>query len=36
LTVTSRAGMRCPMLLGREALEGMFVVDVSRKYLLHA
>lgn len=34
LTVTNRAGMRFPMILGRKALEGDFVVDVSRKYLL--
>jgi hypothetical protein len=34
LTVTSRDGMRFPMLLGREALGGDFVVDVSRSYLL--
>jgi hypothetical protein len=34
LTITSRAAMRYPMLLGREALAGSFVVDVSRKDLL--
>jgi hypothetical protein len=34
LTITNRAGMRFPMILGRKALEGDFVVDVSRKYLL--
>ena len=34
LTITSRAAMRFPMLLGREALAGSFVVDVSRKDLL--
>jgi hypothetical protein len=34
LTVTNRAGMRFPMILGRKALEGDFVVDVSQKYLL--
>jgi hypothetical protein len=34
LTVTRREGMRFPMLLGREALAGCFLVDVSRKYLL--
>jgi hypothetical protein len=34
LTVTSRAGMRFPMILGRKALEGDFLVDVSQKYLL--
>ena len=36
LTVTNRAGMRFPMILGRKALEGDFVVDVSQKYLLRA
>jgi hypothetical protein len=34
LTVTRRAGMLFRMLLGRKALEGDFVVDVSQKYLL--
>jgi hypothetical protein len=34
LTVTSRAGLRYRMILGRQALAGNFVVDVSRKYLL--
>jgi hypothetical protein len=34
LTVTNRAGMRFRMILGRKALEGDFVVDVSKKYLL--
>jgi hypothetical protein len=34
LTVTNRAGMRFRMILGRKALEGDFIVDVSRKYLL--
>jgi hypothetical protein len=34
LTVTDRSGMLFPMLLGREALAGSFVVDVSRKYVL--
>jgi hypothetical protein len=33
LTVASRAGMRFRLILGRKALEGDFVVDVSRKYL---
>jgi hypothetical protein len=33
LTVTNRAGMRFRMILGRTALEGDFLVDVSRKYL---
>ena len=34
LTVTDRSGMRCPMLLGRQALAGAFLVDVRVKYLL--
>jgi hypothetical protein len=34
MTLTNRAGMRFPMILGRRALEGDFVVDVSAKYLL--
>jgi hypothetical protein len=34
LTVTNRASMRFRMILGRHALAGDFVVDVSRKYLL--
>jgi hypothetical protein len=34
LTVTNRAGMVFRMILGRKALEGSFVVDVSRKYVL--
>jgi hypothetical protein len=34
LTLTRRAGMRCLMLLGRRALTGAFLVDVSRKDLL--
>ena len=34
LTLTNRAGMRFGMILGRKALEGDFVVDVSRKYVL--
>jgi hypothetical protein len=34
LTVTNRAGMRFRVLLGRLALAGDFVVDVSKKYLL--
>jgi hypothetical protein len=33
LTVTRRTSMRFRMLLGRKALEGEFIVDVSRKYL---
>ena len=31
---TNRVALRHRMLLGREALNGTFVVDVSRKYLL--
>jgi hypothetical protein len=34
LTVTNRAHMRFPVILGRLALSGDFVVDVNRKYLL--
>jgi hypothetical protein len=34
LTITNRAGMRFRMILGRKALEGDFVVDVARKYLM--
>lgn len=34
LTLTDRAGMLFRMLLGRKALEGDFLVDASRKYLL--
>ncbi len=34
LTVTNRASMRFRMILGRQALKGDFVVDVSQKYLL--
>jgi hypothetical protein len=34
LTVTNRAAMRYRMILGRQALAGAFVVDVSRTYLL--
>lgn len=36
LTVTNRAHMRYRMLLGREALAGSFLVDVSKKYLLRS
>jgi hypothetical protein len=36
LTITRRASMRFRMLLGRKALEGDFMVDVSRKYLLRS
>lgn len=34
LTLTDRSGMLFRMILGRNALEGHFLVDVSRKYLL--
>jgi hypothetical protein len=34
LTITRREGMRFPMILGREALAGSFVVDVGRKDVL--
>jgi hypothetical protein len=34
LTITNRSGMRFRMILGRKALEGDFVVDVAKKYLL--
>jgi len=33
LTVANRAGLRFRMLLGRQALLGDFLVDVSQKYL---
>jgi hypothetical protein len=36
LTVTSRAGMLFRVILGRTALAGDFLVDVSQKYLLKA
>jgi hypothetical protein len=36
LTITYRSGMLCPMILGRQALAGEFIVDVSRKYVLRA
>jgi hypothetical protein len=36
LTVTNRASMLFRMILGRNALSGDFVVDVSRKYLMKA
>jgi hypothetical protein len=36
LTITNRSGMLFRMILGRKALEGDFVVDVSRKYLLRS
>jgi hypothetical protein len=34
ITITNRSSMRYRMILGREALAGDFLVDVSRKYLL--
>jgi hypothetical protein len=34
LSLTDRSGMLFRMILGRKALEGDFLVDVSRKYLL--
>ncbi len=34
VTLTNRSDMLFRMILGRKALEGMFVVDVSQKYLL--
>jgi hypothetical protein len=34
LTVTDRSSMRFPVILGRTALAGDFVVDVSRHHLL--
>lgn len=34
MTVANRSGMLTPVLLGRQALAGDFLVDVSRKYLL--
>jgi hypothetical protein len=34
VTLTNRARMRFRMLLGRKALEGSFLVDVSQQYLL--
>jgi hypothetical protein len=34
LTITNRAAMRFRMILGRKALEGDFVVDVAKKYLM--
>jgi hypothetical protein len=36
LTVTNRERMLFPVILGRKALEGDFLVDVSRKYLLRS
>jgi len=34
LTITNRAGMRYRLILGRTALDGDFIVDVSRKNLM--
>jgi hypothetical protein len=34
VTLTNRSGMLFRMILGRKALEGDFVVDTARKYLL--
>ncbi len=34
MTVANRIGMRYAILLGREALAGQFVVDVSQRYCL--
>lgn len=36
MTVTNRSRMLFRMILGRKALEGDFVVDVSKKYLLRS
>jgi hypothetical protein len=36
LTITRRDAMRFPMILGREALAGSFVVDVSQKDVLRS
>jgi hypothetical protein len=36
LTVADRSDMRYRMILGRQALAGSFIVDVSRKYLLRS
>jgi len=36
LTITNRAGMLFPAILGRKALEHDFLVDVGRKYVLRA
>lgn len=36
LTVADRGGMLIPIILGRRALAGDFIVDVSRKYILNA
>jgi hypothetical protein len=34
LTITNRSGMRFPVILGRKALKGDFLVDVSRRDVL--
>ena len=36
VTITNRSRMLFRMILGRKALEGQFVVDVSKKYLLRS
>jgi hypothetical protein len=36
LTIANRAAMRHTVILGREALAGDFLVDVSRRYLLRS
>jgi hypothetical protein len=33
LTIANRAAMRYPMILGREALAGSFLVDVGQTYV---
>src|SRR5437660_4021031 len=35
-TITNRVAMRFPIILGRKALAGDFVVDVSKRYLLQS
>jgi hypothetical protein len=34
LSLVSRQGMLCPMLVGRRALNDQFIVDPAAKYLL--
>ncbi len=34
ITLTDRSRMRSPVILGRSAIAGEFVVDVARKYLM--
>ncbi len=34
ISLSDRAGMRFPVLIGRKLLKGRFVVDVSKEYLL--